>query len=46
MIDFIVKNTLWNANDLIKREEENPGYINKLYLEKLRNDEYDRLRGQ
>jgi hypothetical protein len=45
MIDFIVKNTLWNANDLIKREEENPGYINKLYLEKLRGADRERLRG-
>ena len=45
MIDFIVKNTLWNANDLIKREEETPGYINKLYLEKLRGADRERLRG-
>jgi hypothetical protein len=45
MIDFIVKNTLWNANDLIKREEENPGYINKLYVEKLRGADRERLRG-
>jgi len=44
MIDFIVKNTLWNAKDLIKKEEETPGYINKLYLDKLRQAEIKRVR--
>ena len=45
MIDFIVKNTLWKANDLIKKEKENPGYIDKLYIDKLRGAEIDRVRG-
>ena len=45
MIDFIVKNTLWNANDLIKKEKETPGYIDKLYVDKLRGLEMDRVRG-
>jgi hypothetical protein len=45
MIDFIVKNTLWKANDLIKKEKETPGYIDKLYVDKLRNLEMDRVRG-
>jgi len=44
MIDFIVKNTLWKANDLVKREEETPGYIDKLYLDKLRQSEIERVR--
>ena len=45
MIDFIVKNTLWKANDLIKKEKETPGYIDKLYVDKLRDLEMDRVRG-
>ena len=45
MIDFIVKNTLWKANDLIKKEKETPGYIDKLYVNKLREVEMDRVRG-
>jgi hypothetical protein len=44
MIDFIVKNTLWNAKDLIKKEEETPGYIDKLYIDKLRQSEIERVR--
>jgi hypothetical protein len=46
MIDFIVKNTLWKANDLIKKEKETPGYIDKLYVDKLRSEEMKRVRGQ
>ena len=45
MIDFIVKNTLWKANDLIKKEKETPGYIDRLYVDKLRGVEIDRVRG-
>ena len=45
MIDFIVKNTLWKANDLIKKEKETPGYIDKLYVDKLRSLQIDRVRG-
>jgi hypothetical protein len=45
MIDFIVKNTLWKANDLIKKEKETPGYIDRLYVDKLREVEIDRVRG-
>jgi hypothetical protein len=45
MIDLIVKNTLWKANDLIKKEKETPGYIDKLYVDKLRDLEMDRVRG-
>jgi hypothetical protein len=45
MIEHILKNTLFKMNDILKNEEENPGWIEKTYLEKLRNAEYDRLRG-
>ena len=46
MIDLIVKNTLWKASDLIKKEKETPGYIDKLYVDKLRSEEMKRVRGQ
>jgi hypothetical protein len=45
MIDFIVKNTLWNTTSLIKKEDKEPGFINKLYLDKLRQSEIERVRG-
>jgi hypothetical protein len=45
MIEHILKTTLFKMNDILKNEEENPGWIEKTYLEKLRNVEYDRLRG-
>jgi len=45
MIEHILKTTLFKRDDIMKQEEESPGWIEKTYLEKLRNDEYDRLRG-
>lgn len=45
MIELILKTTLFKRDGILKREEENPGWIEKTYLEKLRNAEYDRLRG-
>jgi len=45
MIDLIVKNTLWKASDLIKKEKETPGYIDKLYVDKLRDLEMGRVIG-
>ena len=45
MIELILKTTLFKMNDILKNEEETPGWIEKTYLEKLRNAEYDRLRG-
>jgi hypothetical protein len=45
MIDFIVKNTLWNRKDLEKRILEDPEFIEKVYLEKLRDNEMKKLRG-
>lgn len=46
MIDLILKKTLFKRNELLKYEEEEPGYIEKLYLGKLQNAERDRLRGE
>jgi hypothetical protein len=46
MIDYIVSNTLWRRKDLEKRHLDEPGYIEKLYLEKLRSEEMKRVRGQ
>jgi hypothetical protein len=45
MIELILKTTLFRRDGILKQEEENPGWIEKTYLEKLRNVEYDRLRG-
>jgi hypothetical protein len=45
MIEYILKTTLFKINNILKNEEESPGWIEKTYLEKLRNAEYDRLRG-
>jgi hypothetical protein len=43
MIEFIMKGTLFKRNYLLRREDEEPGYIEDLYLDKLRNLEMDRL---
>jgi hypothetical protein len=45
MIELILKTTLFRRDDIIKQEEESPGWIEKTYLEKLRSAEDDRLRG-
>jgi hypothetical protein len=45
MIELILKTTLFRRDAIMKQEEENPGWIEKTYLEKRRNVEYDRLRG-
>ena len=45
MIELILKTTLHKRDALLKREKETPGYIEKLYLDKLHNAEMDRLRG-
>jgi len=44
MIDYVMKNTLFKRKDLLKYEDKEPGYIEDLYLKKLRNNEMDRLR--
>jgi hypothetical protein len=43
MIDYVMKNTLFKRNDLLKYEDREPGYIEHLYLAKLRNAEMKRL---
>ena len=43
MIDFILKKTLFRIDDLLRYEKEEPGYIEDLYLKKLRNVEQERL---
>ena len=45
MIELILKTTLHKRDALLKYEKENPGYIEKLYLNKLHSAEIDRLRG-
>jgi hypothetical protein len=43
MIEFIMKGTLFKRTDLLRYEDNEPGYIEDLYLKKLRNKEMDRL---
>jgi hypothetical protein len=43
MMDFIKKNTLFSYREMERHEEEEPGWIEKTYLEKLRNRERDRI---
>ena len=45
MIDYVVKNTLYRRDELLKKEDKEPGFIEKTYLSKLHNAEMDRLRG-
>lgn len=44
MISYIMKSTLFKRNELLKYEDREPGYIEHLYLAKLRNAEMDRLK--
>jgi hypothetical protein len=46
MIQHILKTTLYKRNEILKHEEEEPGWIEKTYLQKLRSAEYDRLNRQ
>ena len=46
MIELILKTTLYKRDSLLRREEEEPGYIEKLYLDKLHNEEMNRVRGK
>jgi len=45
MIELILKTTLFRMDGILKNEEESPGWIEKTYLEKLRNADRERLRG-
>jgi hypothetical protein len=46
MIEYILKTTLHRRDGLLRREEEEPGYIERLYLDKLHNAEMNRVRGE
>ena len=43
MMDYIKKNTLFSYEDMEENEEEEPGWIEELYLAKLRGNEKERL---
>ena len=43
MMDYIKKTTLFSYEDMEKNEEEEPGWIEELYLAKLRGKERERL---
>jgi hypothetical protein len=43
MMDYIKDNTLFSYRDMERHEEEEPGWIEKTYLAKLRNRERDRI---
>jgi hypothetical protein len=43
MMDFIKSNTLFSYKDMEEHEEEEPGWIERMYLEKLRNIERERI---
>jgi hypothetical protein len=45
MIDFIIKNTLYSRKDIEKNESKEPGWIEDMYLKKLRDIETNRLSG-
>jgi len=44
MIEFVLKNTAYGKDELLKREEEEPGWIEDLYLKKLRDEKIKELR--
>jgi hypothetical protein len=43
MIKVIMNNTLWRKRDLLALEEREPGSLESMYLQKLRNNEVNRL---
>ena len=46
MVDYIKKNTLYSYEEINKEEEEEPGWIEDVYLKKLHQKEKERLNGQ
>jgi hypothetical protein len=46
MMDYIKKNTLFSYKDMEEHEEEESGWIENTYLQKLHQKEYERLNGQ
>ena len=45
MMDYIKANTLFSYKDMEKYEAEEPGWVEKTYLDKLHQKEYERLNG-
>ena len=45
MMNYIKANTLFSYKDMEKYEAEEPGWVEKTYLEKLHQKEYERLNG-
>ena len=45
MIDYVCDTTLYRRDELIKREEEEPGFIEKVYLQKIRQKKREDLEG-
>lgn len=43
MMDYIKKTTLYSYKDMEKKEEEEPGWTEELYLAKLRGKEHERI---
>ena len=43
MMDYIKKNTLFSYKDMEEHEEEEPGWIENMYLGKLNEKEQERL---
>jgi len=44
MVQHILKTTLFKIDDILKHEEKEPGWIEKTYLSKLRNEKIKELR--
>jgi len=45
MIEYILQTTLYSRDKILKYENEEPGFIEKTYLSKLRDAEINRVRG-
>ena len=45
MIEYILQTTLYSRDKILKYENEEPGFIEKTYLSKLRDAEMNRVRG-
>jgi hypothetical protein len=46
MMDFIKSNTLFSYKDMEEHEEEEPGWIEKMYLGKIRQIEQERINNE
>jgi hypothetical protein len=44
MIELILKTTLFKRDEILRHEEEEPGFIEKIYLGKLRQAQYESRR--